>query len=347
MKKIFLYSFLLLALPVPLLQSQELQVARLGDFKLESGEVIRDCVIGYRTFGQLNAEKTNAVLFPTPFGWRSSGLAERIGPGKIVDSTKYLVIAVDSLGDGVSSSPSNSKAQPRLQFPRFSIRDMVAAEHKMLIDTLHIQHLHAVVGFSMGGMQAFQWAVSYPDFMDRVVSILGSPQLTSYDLLLWHAALLSIESDPDWKHGEYTNQPALHLLNMIETLALFTPEYMANQTGRQDYPKFEAGLVQGPEDIDANDTVRQLQAMISHDVTAPFGGSLQRTTAVMRASLLVIVNRQDHLVNPKPAVEFGDLVHGEVLQLDSNCGHRAHRCEMARIGEAVSRFLSSTGGHRE
>ncbi len=163
MKRIFLHSLLLLALPVPLLQSQELQMARLGDFKLESGEVIRDCVMGYRTFGQMNADKANVVLFPTAFGWRSSGLAGRIGAGKMIDSTKYFVIAVDSLGDGVSSSPSNSKLQPRLKFPRFSIRDIVNAEHKMLMESLHITHLHAVVGFSMGGMQAFQWIASYPD----------------------------------------------------------------------------------------------------------------------------------------------------------------------------------------
>jgi len=174
---------LLLLFPtiVNLLRAQEQQTAAIGDFKLQSGEIIRDCVIGYRVFGALNSEKSNAVLFPTAFGWKSAGLASRIGPGKLVDSDKYFVIAIDSLADGVSSSPSNSKTQTGLGFPQFSIRDLVNAEYKVVTEKLRLSHLHAVVGFSMGGMQAFQWAVSYPDFVDAIISIVGSPQLTSYD----------------------------------------------------------------------------------------------------------------------------------------------------------------------
>ncbi|HXM68143.1 MAG TPA: hypothetical protein VN911_15540 [Candidatus Acidoferrum sp.] len=86
------------------------------------------------------------MLFPTAFGWRSAGLAIRVGAGKLVDSAKYYVIAVDSLGDGVSSSPSNSKSQPGLSFPQFSIRDIVNVEQKAVSENMHIRHLHAVIG---------------------------------------------------------------------------------------------------------------------------------------------------------------------------------------------------------
>jgi homoserine acetyltransferase len=161
---------------LPLMQvahSQEQQLAHIGDLRLASGKMIRDCVIGYRTFGKLNKDKSNAVLFPTALGWRSAALASRIGPGKLIDDDKYFVIVVDSLGDGVSSSPSNSKSQPGVDFPEFSIRDMVSAEQQLVVGTLHLRHLRAVMGFSMAGMQAFQWAVSYPGFMDKVVSIVG------------------------------------------------------------------------------------------------------------------------------------------------------------------------------
>src|SRR5205085_11444882 len=150
---------------------------------VESGEVIRNCVLGYRAFGTLNPQKSNVVVFPTFLGGRSADLAGRIGAGKLVDSANYYVIAIDSLADGISSSPSNSKDQAKMQFPKISIRDMVNAGHKMLVDLLHLNHVHAVIGFSMGGMQAFQWAISYPDFMDKAVSLLGSPQLTSWDML--------------------------------------------------------------------------------------------------------------------------------------------------------------------
>src|ERR1700760_183412 len=130
-----------------------LQYASLGDLKLESGAVIHDCRIGYRTMGTLNAAKSNVVLFPTWLGGRSGDVAMNIGPGKFVDSSKYFVILVDALGNGVSCSPSNSTRQHGVDFPQFSVRDMVYSQYRLLTETLHLAHLHAVAGLSMGGIQ--------------------------------------------------------------------------------------------------------------------------------------------------------------------------------------------------
>src|SRR4051794_34212159 len=188
--------------------AQEQQIASLGDFHLQNGQTIRDCKVGYRTFGHLNAQRSNVVLFPTWFSGTTKDLAGLVGPGKFIGSDKYYVIAVDALGDGVSSSPSNSTMQPHMRFPQFSIRDMVESQHELLTKHLKIQHLRAVMGVSMGGMQTFQWIVTYPDFMDLAIPIVGSPRLTSYDLLLCNAEAHAIETDPSWKNGEYTQTPA-------------------------------------------------------------------------------------------------------------------------------------------
>ena len=102
--------------------AQEQQFAELGNFKLQSGEVIQDCRIGYRVFGKLNSGKSNAIVFPTWAGGTTEQLKSQIGPGKLIDSNEYFVIAVDALGNGVSSSPSNSKLQPRMSFPRFTLQ---------------------------------------------------------------------------------------------------------------------------------------------------------------------------------------------------------------------------------
>ena len=95
---------------------------------------------------------------------------------------------------------------------------------------------------------------------------------------------------------------------MVQSLALQTPEFVVKNTGRQDYSKFESEMSQGTDDLDANDTLRQIQALLSMDLTASFGGSLERAAAAVHAQSLVIVNRQDHLVNPLPASTFANLL---------------------------------------
>ena len=109
-----------------------LQMASLGDLKLDSGQVIRDCRIGYRTYGTLKADRSNVIVVTTWFGGTTAGLAGWIGTGKLYDSSKYYVVAIDALGDGVSSSPSNSSAQHGADFPLISMRDLVPSQHQVL-----------------------------------------------------------------------------------------------------------------------------------------------------------------------------------------------------------------------
>ena len=201
-------------------------IASLGDLKLESGQVIRDCRIGYRTYGQLDAAKSNAILFPTWFGGTTEQLAGNFGSGKTIDTSKYFAIAVDAIGNGVSTSPSNSRTQPRMKFPRFSIRDMVESQHRLATEVLHLNHLRAVIGISMGGMQTFEWMAMYPDFMDRAIPIVGTPRLMPYDVLLWEAEIHAIEADANWKNGDYGERPAaaMRTVSDIHNLAaLATP----------------------------------------------------------------------------------------------------------------------------
>jgi homoserine acetyltransferase len=280
----------------------------LGDLALENGEVIRGCRIGYRTYGSLDAAGSNAVLVAPWLMGTSREVAAQIGPGKLVDSTRYFVVAVDALGNGVSSSPSNSKAQPGESFPAFSIRDMVESEHRLLTRGLGLHHLHAVVGVSAGGMQVFQWATAYPGFFDKAVAVAASPRSTAAERVSW-ARLGAEGREPGWKRA-------------------------ARAAGRGS-PVEAARQLR----IDPDDLARQAQAIAGLDVAKSHGGSMERAAAAVRAELLVVVSQRDEVVDPAPALEFARLLGSEVVALDGRCGHRATVCEKETLWRAVERFL--------
>jgi homoserine O-acetyltransferase/O-succinyltransferase len=330
--------FVIASAGLSLSQTSTQQFADLGTCKLESSQTIQDCRIGYRTFGSLNATRSNAVVVTTWFlGNSEQASGAFVGATSLIDPAKYFVIVVDALGDGVSSSPSNSKDQSRMRFPVFTIRDMVETQHRLLTEQLHLSHIHAVLGGSMGGMQALQWTFAYPSFVDRVVSIVGSPRLTSYDLLLWRSELNAIQSDVEWRGGEYLGNPMMKTVVDIHKLHLQTPGKVASEIPARDYPKFAEAEEQGFH-FDPNDEIRQLQAMMSQDV-AP-GKTLIEMGNSVKPKLLIIVSRQDMMVNPGPATELAKAAHLPFIELTSDCGHLAPGCESEKVNPAVREFLA-------
>src|SRR4051794_10517041 len=314
------------------------QTASLGTCKLANKRQIEDCRLGYRTWGTLNAQRSNAILFPTWFSGNSSNIGNFVGADKMIDPAKFFLIAVDALGDGVSSSPSNSENQHATRFPQFTIADMVDAEYRLATEVLHLKHLHAVMGISMGGMQTFEWMVKYPAFMDVAVPIVGSPRLTSYDLLLWQAEVEAAQDDPLFQGGNYAQPPKLPLVEFIHTMNVTTPEFYARTFSRDEYEKEQQTYyTKGILPFDANDWVAQLEAMIHHDVAE--GGSLEAAAKKVKAKVLVVAAAQDHMVNPQPALDFAPLIHARTLVLESDCGHRATGCESAKMFPAVKAFL--------
>lgn len=312
--------------------------ADLGACALESGERIEDCQVAYRTLGTLDATKSNVVLVPTWFTGTTKALVGMV-PG-FVDTKRYYVVLVDSLGNGVSSSPSNSKRQPRLAFPKFTIHDMVESQKRLLEEVLGIHHLRAVMGISMGGMQAFDWAVTHPDFMDGFVSIVGSPQLSSNDLLLWTSEIHALESDVAYRSGSYEGRPVLRTVLDIHQLALTTPSYRSKETSREAFPKWLA-TEEADASFDWNDRHRQLDAMLAHDVAR--GASMAVAASRVKAKALVVVSERDQMVNPESSKAFAKLLPSQLVVLDTPCGHLALGCEGAKVADAVKSFLPTLG----
>ncbi|WP_321475882.1 alpha/beta fold hydrolase [uncultured Paludibaculum sp.] len=325
--------FLLLAAPVLLAQSGQ-KFAELRNLRLESGQTLAACRVGYRTYGKLNTAGTNAILWPTWFSGKTDQLEGFLGPGKMVDTGKFYVITVDALGNGVSCSPSNTPGT----FPAITIKDMVDSEYRLLTEQLGVKSLHAVMGISMGGMQTFQWMVAYPGFVRRAVPIVGSAKLTSADLLLWQAELSAIEAVQKAGGDPRTAMPAV--LAMHE-FALSTPQHEVNKTPAAGFPALLQTLQENARTgMDPRDWAAQLRAMMAHDVTKPFGGSMEKAGAAVHAKVLAVVALQDHMVNPASALQMAETAGFEVLRLTGDCGHGAPGCESAKMNAAVAEFLA-------
>jgi homoserine O-acetyltransferase len=326
-------GILLVLGPMGLL-GQELQFAEMRDCDLENGGVILECSIGYRTVGTLNPDRSNAVLFPTWFGGTSEEILGLLGPEGMIDTSEDYVIVVDAFGNGVSSSPSTSVLQPGSDFPRVTIRDMVRHQHRLLREELGIEGLKAVAGVSMGGMQAFEWAVSFPGFAEKIIPVVGAPRLASYDVVLWETDLQILA----W-FLECDCQPPASLRRGLYFLA-GGPDYHARVTPRDSLPPIleqfaSASLAIGR----SHDLTLQLHAMIDHDVSSPFGGSMPQAAAQTDADFFVVVGLMDHMVTPGPALEFARLLGSPTLELTSDCGHSAPGCEAAVFNSSVREFL--------
>ena len=305
--------------------------ASLGDFALEGGGVIRDCRIGYRQAGVMNAERSNVIVVTTWFAGRSADLASSVGPGKLFDTDLWHVITIDALGNGVSSSPSNSPAQPGADFPRFTIADMVRSQYELLTRVLKLERVHAVAGLSMGGMQALQWAVSYPGFMNRVVSITGTPRQTSHDLILWTTQLDLLES---FSGDPVAHRKAFEGVAGIQMLELRTPAWVERNILPGDAGERMRAHRKSLTTRDPFDYMSGLRAMIGHDI-----GPTAEAVNTIQAPMLIIVALQDQMVVSTPARELARAAQATLVTLTGDCGHLAPACESEIVRREVAKFL--------
>jgi len=280
------------------------QLYRIGDIKLESGEVIKDFAISYVTHGTLNARKSNAVLMVTAISGNHHRIDFLIGPGKALDTTKYFVIATDAIGNGLTTSPSNSTAQPRMKFPKYGIRDMVDSQHRLL-QHLGLARVVAVIGPSMGGMQTLQWGVSHPDMMDALVAMVPLARTPAWTITVLEASRKAIMLDPAWNGGNYTSPPEKGIRlwrDILNFLAARTPEVSRDQF--ENPLDILPWLAQQEGDLvkafDANDWIYQTWAYERHDVGSSPGqnGDYAKALRAIKAKTIILNGLKD-LLNPE------------------------------------------------
>jgi len=256
----------------------------------------------------------------------------------MADSSKYFIVAVDAFGNGISSSPSNSKGQPGEAFPRFTIRDLTAAQHRLVTRHLGLPRLQGIMGISMGAINALQWSVSYPGSVDWVVAVAGTPRQTAYDLLLWQAQMDIIRSTRGIEGG---GLKAMKTITAVHNLNAWTPANLNTRIRPEDMPRFLAESEKIIMQYDAENWASQVEAIMSQDVYRSFGNSPAEAARTVKARNLVVWAKEDRMVQPGPAREWARLVGAETLELAGDCGHFAFLCEKDAIQAAVAAFLAA------
>ena len=275
------------------------------NFKTESGVILPEARIFYGTYGHLNAAHTNAILLPSHYMADRHGYEWLIGPGKALDTSKLFLVTTELFGNGNSSSPSNTPEPyhgPR--FPVMRIRDNVEAVHRLLTEDLKITHLKAIIGFSMGAQQAFQWAVSYPQFADRIVATSGTARTYPHGFVRLEGQIAALTADAAFENGDYKTQPVkgIEAFSIVWTGWLYSQEWWRKELWRatekpgttfeQLLHNYRHNFIPG---ADANNLILQMRTWEHHDVggTPGFDGDVEAALRSIKAPLLYMPSETD------------------------------------------------------
>jgi homoserine O-acetyltransferase len=320
------------------------------DFKFESGEVLPELKLHYRTLGTPRRDNAgvvrNAVLVLHGTGGSGAGfLSEQFGgflfkAGGILDSNRYFIVLPDGIGHGQSSKPSDGL---HARFPHYNYNDMVTAQYRLLTEGLGVNHLRLVMGTSMGGMHTWVWGEKYPEFMDALMPLASLPvQIAGRNRMMRRMVIDSIRNDPEWMGGEYKKQPR-GLTAAIYTLLFMTSsplQWQKQAPTRDAADQLFDNLVAGQlRRADANDMLYAFDASRDYD-PAP-------KLETIRARL-VAINSADDQVNP-PELGIADreikrVKRGEFVLIpisDQTRGHGTHSLP-AIWGAHLARLLEET-----
>ena len=296
------------------------------DFQFEDGSVLPDVHIAYETRGTLSAAHDNAILLiPGALGDRHLFDAA-IGPGKTFDTDKYFVITADPIGGGESSSPAEGMGQ---DFPRYTIRDMMAALYALTGRELGINRLRALGGLSMGSFIALEWAIHHPESVDSLILLAPTPRSDAGFRLTVDLVNTVIALDPEWQGGRYTRNPVegLRHAGMLFYPWLVSSAYL-DRISPQRLAKEVEATARSFADWDANSLVLRYAAYRAHDVSGPYEGDMAAALAQIAAPTLVVASASDRLVGVEGARRIADAIkRARYAEIPTDLGHRAMRAQ--------------------
>jgi homoserine O-acetyltransferase len=306
-----------------------------GDFVLQSGQTIRGCKLAYKTFGTLNAAKDNAIVYPTWYSGHHTENEWLVGEGMALDPTKYFIIVPNMLGNGLSSSPSNTPEPmngPR--FPRVTAYDQVTLQHKFITEKYGIKKLPLVTGWSMGALQTFHWGAMYPDMVERILPFCGSAKCSRHNFVFLEGVKAALTGDVAFADGWYTSKPNKGLRAMARVYAgwgfsqaFYRAELDLKDMGYASLEDFLVGFWEGlflPRD--ANNLLSMLWTWQNGDISnnSLYGGDYAKALGSIKARAYVMPGLHDLYFPPEDSEnEVAHMPNAKLIVIPSIWGHFA------------------------
>ena len=310
------------------------EIFELGDFALTSGEVLLNAQLAYSVHGELNEDRSNAILFTIMFSGTSKNMAHYIGPGKALDPNKYCIILPNQLGNGLSTSPHNIDGEQAMEnFPRLSITDDVIAQHRLLTEKFKLTELQLVTGWSMGAQQTLEWAIRYPSMVKRAAPIAGTAKCTPHNSLYVDVFCEALTSDAEFNHGAYraAHSCELGLKRLAHVFALMgvSAEFYKQQLWqRLGFSSQQACIENFWEawfkPMDPNALLSMARKWQAGDSSCLADGDLEHALSRISADTFMIAFEQDMFVPPTDmAFEQQFIANSELKVVPSLMGHFA------------------------
>lgn len=329
-----------------------------GDLQLRSGEVLHEARLSWKAHGTLSAARDNVVLYPCSYSAQHTDLEWLIGPDGILDPTRWFIVIPDMLGNGLSSSPSNTPDYPDL----VTVADNVHVQRRFLREHFGIERLAAVYGWSMGGLQAYHWAALFPEAVERAIVVCGVARTAVHNRVFLRALMATLEAAPEHLgRGRFSAEP-------LAAKRAFGRIY-AGWALSQDFYRAGKHLASGPPpnlgaaDLDmfirtqweevfqahvAPNLYARLRTWETADIADNdlYGGDLTRALGAIRARVLLLPGATDlYFRVADNAAELPYLSNAELRPIPSIWGHRAGNPrenpeDIAFIRDAVRDWLS-------
>ena len=332
------------------------EIFDLGDVALQKGATLRDAKLAYKTYGTLNARKDNVILQPTWYSGQHTDVEWTIGEGMALDPAHHFIIVPNMLGNGLSSSPSNTPPPyDRARFPNVTACDNVRLQHRLVTERFGIERIKLVTGWSMGALQTFHWGCLYPDMVERIVPTCGSAKCSRHNFVFLEGVKAALTADDAWNGGWYEAPPTKGLRAMARVYAgwgFSQTFYRIEEDLKLGFSSLEDFLIAFWEGFfihkDANNLLAMLWTWQNGDIgdNELYGGDFKKALGAIKAKAFVMPGRTDLYFPPEDSeIEVAHMPNAELRVFESSYGHFAssalNPADVAFQNEAIKEILAS------